>query len=132
MKKDTKILLITLIVVLVLVLALIMGVIKILFTVFGAACGNQVQKEVPSPNGDKVAYVFLRDCGTTTNFSPQLSILNKDDDFENEGGNAFKSDKSFTIEWIDEKNLKVIYPKSSKPFEKDKRVNGVNIEYYDE
>lgn len=132
MKKDTKILLITLTVVLVLVLALIMGSIKILFTILGVACGNDIQREVPSPNGDKVAYVFLRSCGATTGYSPQLSILNKGDEFENEVGNAFKSDKSFSIEWINDNNLKVIYPRSSKPSEKDKRVNGVHIEYYDE
>ncbi|MDQ1144041.1 hypothetical protein QE429_000868 [Bacillus sp. SORGH_AS 510] len=132
MKKDTKILITTLVVLLILVIALIMGVIKIIFTVMGAACGNDIQREIPSPNGEKVAYVFLRSCGATTVFSPQLSILDKGDDLENEGGNTFKSDKSFTIEWVDKKSLKVVYPSSSKPFEMDKRVNGVSIEYYEE
>ena len=53
-------------------------------------------------------------CGATTGFSPQLSILNKDDDFQNESGNTFRSDKDFSIEWLNEKNLKVIYDKFSK------------------
>jgi hypothetical protein len=40
-----------------------------------------------------------------------------------------RSNKDFSIEWIDEKNLKVIYDKSSENYEMVKKVNGVRIEY---
>jgi hypothetical protein len=76
-----------------------------------------------------VAYIFERSCGASTGFSPQLSILNKDDDFQNESGNTFRSDKDFSIEWLNERNLKVIYDKSSETSEMDKKVNGIKIEY---
>ena len=33
------------------------------------------------------------------------------------------------MEWLNEKNLKVIYDKSSKTYEMDKMVNGIKIEY---
>ncbi|WP_066074671.1 hypothetical protein [Neobacillus soli] len=132
MKKKTKNILISLIVLIVLVIALNMAVIKVLDTVFGGACGNQIVKKLPSPSGDKVAYVFNRDCGATTGSSPQLSILNKDDKFPNKSGNTFRANESFSIEWLNKKNLKVIYDKSSKTYEMDKRVNRVNVEYFAE
>lgn len=96
---------------------------------FEDMCGNDIKQKIFSPSDEKVAYVFERSCGATTGFSPQLSILDKDDDFQNESGNTFRSDKDFSIEWIDEKNLKVIYDKSSETSEMDKKVNGVRIEY---
>lgn len=125
MKKKVKPILITIITIFVVFMA---GK-YVLDTLFGDMCGNDIVQKVPSPNGEKVAYIFTRDCGATTGFSPQLSILNKDDDFKNESGNTFRSDKDFSIEWLDEKNLKVIYNKSSETYEMDKKVNGIKIEY---
>ena len=101
----------------------------VLDTLFGDMCGNDILQKVPSPSGENVAYVFERSCGATTGFSPQLSILDKDDDFQNESGNTFRSDEDFSIEWLDEKSLKVIYDKSSETYEMDKKVNGIEIEY---
>ena len=94
---------------------------------FEDMCGNDIKQKAPS-NGKNVAYLFERSCGATTGFSPQLSVLDKDADFQNKPGNSFRSDKDFSIEWIDEK-LKVIYDKSSETSEMDKKVNGVRIKY---
>ncbi len=99
---------------------------------FEDMCGNDIKQKKPSPSGEKVAYVFERSCGATTGFSPQLSILNNDDEFQNESGNTFRSDKEFSIEWLGEKNLKVNYDKSSETSEMDKRVNGIKVEYVGE
>ncbi|WP_078410745.1 hypothetical protein [Priestia abyssalis] len=101
----------------------------VLDTLFGDMCGNDIVQKVPSPGGKKVAYIFTRDCGATTGFSPQLSILDKGDKFPNESGNTFRSDKSFSIGWIDDKKLQVIYDKKSETYEMDKRVNSVKVEY---
>ena len=99
---------------------------------FEDMCGNDIKQKIPSPSGEKVAYVFERSCGATTGFSPQLSILNNDDEFQIESGNTFRSDKEFSIEWLGEKNLKVNYDKSSETSEMDKRVNGIKVEYVGE
>ena len=96
---------------------------------FEDMCGNDIKQTIISPNGANTAYVFERSCGATTGFSPQLSVLDKDDEFKNVSGNTFRSDKDFSIEWIDGKNLKVIYDKSSEISEMDEKVNGVSIEY---
>lgn len=96
---------------------------------FEDMCGNDIKQKIHSPNGESVAYLFERSCGATTGFSLQLSVLDKDADFQNEPGNTFRSDKDFSIEWIDGKKLKVIYDKSSEISEMDKKVNGVRIKY---
>jgi hypothetical protein len=101
----------------------------LLDTLFGYMCRNEIVQTVPSPSGEKVAYIFTRDCGATTGFSPQLSILDNDDKFPNKSGNTFRSDKKFSIGWVGEKKLQVIYDKKSGIFEIDKRVNGIRIEY---
>lgn len=102
---------------------------NLLDSLFGDLCKNEIVQKVPAPTGLKVAYVFTRDCGATTNPSLQLSILEKDEDDQNDSGNTFRSDKDFFIEWTDDKTLKVIYDKSSEVFEKDTKVNGISIEY---
>ena len=99
---------------------------------FEDMCGNDIKQKIPSPSGEKVAYVFERSCGATTGFSPQLSILNNENEFQNESGNTFRSDKEFSIEWLGEKNLKVNYDKSSETSKMDKRVNGIKVEYVGE
>jgi hypothetical protein len=38
-------------------------------------CDNHVLRSVPSPGGWYRAVVFERDCGATTGFSPQASVL---------------------------------------------------------
>lgn len=125
MKIKLKLILIIIIVILVVFMA---GK-YVLDTLFGDMCGNDIVQKVPSPDGEKVAYIFTRDCGATTGFSPQLSILDKNDKFLNKFGNTFRSDKNFSIDWLDEKKLQVIYDKKSKTYEMDKRVNGIKIEY---
>lgn len=101
----------------------------VLDTLFGDMCSNKIVQKLPSPNGDKMAYAFTRDCGATTGFSPQLSILDKDDKIQNKTGNTFRSNKDFTIEWLDEKQLVVNYNKSSETYEMDKKVNGIKVVY---
>ncbi|MBT2649169.1 hypothetical protein J7E52_21100 [Bacillus sp. ISL-34] len=125
MTKGFKTILMTLVI----ILFLFMVGKHLLDFLFEDMCGNDIKQKTPSPSGENVAYIFERSCGATTGYSPQLSILNTDDDFQNESGNTFRSDNNFSIEWLNEKNLKVIYDKSSETSEMDKKVNGIKIEY---
>ena len=96
---------------------------------FGDMCGNDIVQKSPSPDGDKVAYIFQRDCGATTGTSYQLSLLETDDELANIGGNTFVSDNQFQIKWITNDKLRVNYEKSSKTYEMDKSVDWTKIEY---
>ena len=52
-------------------------------------CGNDVIEEVVSPNGKTKALVFQRDCGATTGFSTQISILSYQARLPDKPGNVF-------------------------------------------
>ena len=101
----------------------------ILDSVFGEMCGNEVLQEIPSDNGEKVAYIFQRDCGATTGYSYELSILDKGIELPNKNGNTFRTDKEFTMSWIGEKKIQVVHKEFADIYKKDKRVNGVRVEY---
>ena len=55
-------------------------------------CGNEVLTEVLSPDSQKRAVVFQRDCGATTGFSTQASVLRIGKSLPNDGGNIFIAD----------------------------------------
>jgi hypothetical protein len=54
-------------------------------------CGNEVLAELPAPSGSYRAVVFQRDCGATTGFSTQLSLLRPTEQAVR-GGNVFVAD----------------------------------------
>jgi hypothetical protein len=55
-------------------------------------CANDLLTEIPSPDGALKAVVFQRDCGATTSFSTQISILWTNRPLPNETGNLFVAD----------------------------------------
>lgn len=56
---------------------------------FDDLCGNKVVATEISPDRALKAVLFERNCGATTGFSSQVSVLAALDDLPNEGGNAF-------------------------------------------
>src|SRR5689334_1844736 len=55
-------------------------------------CGNREVERVPSPDGTLEAVLFQRDCGATTDFSTQVSIVPTGERLADQGGNAFVAD----------------------------------------
>ena len=106
-------------------------------------CGNDVYREYPSPNGKLKAVVFERDCGATTPFSTQVSVIESDQKLENVPGNAFiGSDdgrapvtshhtmEKFEVKWLDDSHLLIRY--DARGFSREtnpKIVNNVQIRY---
>jgi hypothetical protein len=43
--------------------------------IFGSGCANEVLSQTVSPDAKMKAVVFQRDCGATTGFSTQVSII---------------------------------------------------------
>lgn len=111
------------------IIAVFMAGRYLLDLLFADMCGNDITQKIHSPSGEKVAYVFTRSCGATTGFPPQLSILDKDDKFPNKIGNTFRTDKDFSIEWLSDKKLRVIYDKSSETYKMNKSVNCTKVDY---
>ena len=129
MNKTVKIILI----VFVFITGLIIGAVSLLFLfihlLFSGACANEILSTEDSPNGRYTAYTFTRDCGATTSESYQLSILKKDKELKNKGGNTFVSKQEFDVEWADETQLYVAYPESANTYKMDNKVGKVDIVY---
>ena len=101
-------------------------------------CGNKIIHEKLSPDQDFKAVVFERDCGATTAFSTQISLLEASESLSG-GGNAFVSDGGQIVEglngpwveirWLGPSSLEVRYDASARLFEQDENVQSTRISY---
>ena len=104
-------------------------------------CGNAIVSQVSSPDGLHYAAMFRRDCGATTGFSTQVSILNVGEPLTGTG-NAFRANDDHgaaraaewggpwaEIKWLAPNHLLVRYAARSRLFEKDDDVSGVKVTY---
>ena len=71
-------------------------------------CDNTIVKEVTSPDGAYVATAFIRDCGATTSFSPQVYLRKKGEKL-GEKGNVFigNHSESINMEWLSSQELRI-------------------------
>jgi hypothetical protein len=105
-------------------------------------CANHVVKEIGSPNGPFKAVVFERDCGATTDFSTQVSVLASGEKPANERGNVFIADGNrgkvpvdsngainLTVVWKDAGQLEIGYPGAARVFRKAPDYKGVRVSY---
>lgn len=94
-------------------------------------CGNEVVASVASPSGALRAVVFTRDCGATTGFSTQLSILPAAEALPAESGNALVLDDEvpLTVSWLSDTVVRVVGGGSAKVAWRERTVAGVEIRY---
>jgi hypothetical protein len=65
-----------------------------LMSSFDDLCGNTIVATEFSPDHRLKAVLFERNCGATTRFSSQVSVLPSDRDLPNEGGNVFAANEA--------------------------------------
>jgi hypothetical protein len=99
-------------------------------------CLNSTLAEVPSPSGELRAVVFERDCGATTGFSVQVSILRRGERLSNVGGNAFTADAGRSplplkveAQWDSDRALRLTCDPRLRTFTKESAVSGVTLIY---
>lgn len=96
----------------------------------GTDCDNEPSAEVMSPDGAKKIVLFSRNCGATTGFNTQGTVLNWDDELPNEPGSAFIIDKgSAKVTWVDDSKLLVVFESGARVFKKEPSDRGIGIEY---
>ena len=99
----------------------------------GTECTNEPITEVVSPDGSRKIILFSRDCGATTSFNVQGSILNRDEPLPDEGGSAFIIDQgSARVSWTGNSTLRVTFEKGVRVFKKEASDRGVSLEYQSE
>jgi hypothetical protein len=85
-------------------------------------CGNYIYQEIPSPDGQYKVIVFQRDCGATTGFSTQVSILGAAQELSNVSGNIFIIDghpdyTNVQVKWEGDQAVTITY------------ANGYEVDY---
>jgi hypothetical protein len=105
-------------------------------------CGNEVVAEYVSPDRAKKIVVFQRDCGATTGFSTQASLVNASEKAPTEGGNLFVADTdhgaapaaawggpALAVRWLDPKLVILEHHARARVFKAEKLINGVAVRY---
>ncbi|HEX4532711.1 MAG TPA: hypothetical protein VH000_00655 [Rhizomicrobium sp.] len=105
-------------------------------------CGNKIVAAVQSPDGALKAVLFERDCGATTGFSSQVSVLANDEMLANEGGNVFAADDNkgaadsapwrgpmVKLKWRGPRHLEIHYDQFARVHEKNQSANGASIHF---
>jgi hypothetical protein len=80
-------------------------------------CGTEIFQEVYSPDNEYKAVVFQRDCGATTGFTTQISILKPSKDLPNQLGNVLVMDghpdwTNVQVRWDTNRSVSVSYSES--------------------
>ena len=109
---------------------------------FGSLCANEPLAEVRSPGGARKAVVFQRDCGATTGFSTQLSVLPADGELPDESGNVFVSDTdhgaapsgpgggpAVDVAWLGESRIVIRHHPRTRVFRAKPRIGAVEVRY---
>lgn len=103
-------------------------------------CGNSLIRRADAPDGEHSAVMFQRDCGATTSFSTQLSIVRPGERVGS--GNTFRADDDHgaafagdwggswaEMRWLGPDHLLVRYAARSRVFAKKEQVAGVHVSY---
>jgi hypothetical protein len=104
-------------------------------------CNNDVQRAAEAPDGEHTAILFQRDCGATTGFSTQVSVLDAGDRPLG-GGNVFVADTDrgsaepaswggpwADVTWRSPQHLVIRYDARSRVFERAGQISGVRVTY---
>jgi hypothetical protein len=105
-------------------------------------CGNDKLAELPSPDGAFKAVVFERDCGATSGFSTQVSVLRREAVLGNTGGNVFVEDSDHgraptgsgggpeaKVVWIGNREMRIDHHVKARVFVARALVDGVAVTY---
>ena len=105
-------------------------------------CRNQEVGSFVAPGGKVKAVTFQRDCGATTGFSTQISILGASRNLPNESGNIFVADcdhgaapaaphggPEVILVWLDSSHLEVRFHPKARVFLSEPSFDGISITY---
>ena len=94
-------------------------------------CDNEIVETMASPNGELAVVVFTRNCGATTGYSTQVSILKAGTELPNEAGNVFiaQSEVNVAPKWLSANRLVLAGVSGSSGSIRGSSADGVVVEY---
>jgi len=103
-------------------------------------CANTVLEQLRSPDGAFRLVAFTRNCGATSGFSSQVSLLEPRESLQNEPGNAFIADTDHgaaasdpgggpkvRMLWVGPRAVSIEHDVSARVFRCEPRFQGVEI-----
>jgi len=114
----------------------------VLFAGDSPSCGNRIVARADAPGGAHSAALFQRDCGATTGFSTQISLLPAGGE-PTDGGNVFRADTGHDADvqtgawrgpwaemrWLSPRHLLIRYASGARLFARVEASDGVRISY---
>jgi hypothetical protein len=107
----------------------------------GDACRNQIIQQSASPNGRWLAVLIQRNCGATTDFSTQVSVV-RNGEVPSGSGNVFRADTDHgkagaeswagpwaEVNWVADDLILIRYDRRSRTFATNRHIGGVRITY---
>jgi hypothetical protein len=106
------------------------------------SCANRIVSRLDAPDGAQSAVLFQRDCGATTGFSTQISVLPAGGQPE-DSGNVLRADGGHDaavragawggpwaeMHWLSPRHLLVRYATGARLFGRQAQVTGITISY---
>ena len=94
------------------------------------ACGSDVVDHEISPNGELKAVSYLYDCGATSGFSTQVSIIDASEEITSSGNVLVTDGKNkIRVKWLSDSELTIKNTIGLKSFKKVDDYDGINISY---
>ena len=118
-----------------LMLLLLISSCKCLFaSLWSGLCGSYIYQQAASPNGKYRVVVFQQDCGATTGFSTNLSLLRTNQALGQQSGNMIRASGhpdwfDIGVEWQDDTHVTITHNGRWKPSTQKETVRGVHINY---
>ena len=97
-------------------------------------CGNEVLSESISRTKAVKAVKFRRNCGATTPYSVQVSVIPISGRVkQSDVGNVFAATgvqpDDVSTEWLSDRRLSISYPRSARLFATESSFDGLHVEY---
>ena len=106
----------------------------VLDVVFSDMCGNEINIELVSPDKKHKAMIYQRDCGATTGFSTQISIIKRNEKLPNKNGNVLTSaghpsDNNYKLKWLGAEKLLISNTHGNHIYFKENKIGIISISY---
>jgi hypothetical protein len=124
------------------VVALGVGLSALVYAFLSDMCGNDTLAQVVSPDSTQTLVVFQRDCGATTGFSTQASLLTANAALPNRKGNVFIADTNhgiapsgkgggpeLRVQWQGPNSLLLQHHEKARVFRAERHLGSVEVRY---
>jgi hypothetical protein len=106
----------------------------LLYVLTGGMCDNQIIQEVYSPNGQYKVVVYERNCGATTPYTTQISLLKSHVALGDRAGNLLGAEGHpdwfmIEVEWQDDQHLVIEYDGELAPRYVKRPARGIDVQF---